>query len=89
MPNHRFIQFYQPNLRGVLSEVLGTDGVLPIDGRLSTASAILAGARQARRLAAVKPDISALRLFWYGKRGYSDARPITGIIPINKGPANA
>lgn len=45
-----YIQFYARLLNGEIDEALASDGVMPLDGRLSIENMELAGYEQARRL---------------------------------------
>lgn len=66
----QFIQFFIDD-----QPALGSDGVMPLDGRLNLNSAIMAGAKQARRLRKVQPRYNGLRVM-------EGAHSLTQVIPI-------
>lgn len=75
----RFVQFYNRH-RGELSEKLGSEGVLPLDGRLGLERRREAAERQASRLKGVAPCIAAYRIF--AGRTYRDSRPISPLFSL-------
>lgn len=78
----QFIVFYSVNLAGKLSPAMGSDGVLPLDGRIGKPRAFAAAREQAHRLRHVKPGIIAFEL----RHGnYRNSRPDGHIHPLNCG----
>lgn len=71
----RYVQFYIGE-----REALGSDGVMPLDGRLSLQSCIMAAAKQARSLRKVQPRYDGFRIM-QGK-SFSTGKALTGHIGI-------
>ena len=56
-----YIQFLETKLDGNLDELLGTDGIYPIDGRLSLDNMKAQGIKRAKQLSGIKA-IDGLRV---------------------------
>lgn len=76
----RFVRFYKEH-GGRVMEALGSDGVMPLDGRLGLDRCKQAAREQAARLKAVKPDLVAFQIM---AGTYGNARPITGRIALKE-----
>lgn len=79
----RFVQYYH-NSTGYSGPVhaipaCGSEGVLPLDGRLSLASCHARAREQARRLRAVQPGFIAYRI----EAGtYRQSRPVSALVAL-------
>jgi hypothetical protein len=76
----KFIVFYHTNLAGKLSPAMGSDGVLPIDGRLGNARAFTEARAQANRLHSVKPGLLGFEL---RAGSFGNSSSISPIYPLS------
>jgi hypothetical protein len=77
----QFIVFFHANLAGQLSPAMGSEGVLPLDGRLNRASAYLQAQKQAHSLRHVKPGLLGFQL----RRGdFRSSSPASPVMPLSR-----
>lgn len=77
----RYVQFYKLHASH-LSEKMGSDGVMPLDGRLGMARMKAAAVDQAHKLKPVAPDIAAYRIM--AGASYSRSWPVSPIIMLTE-----